>query len=69
MLTVMQLFLVRPILYSISLTFKFQFAVVLLARPVAVAEKIPWNLDHKISLDFARVLQTIMKLCMTTRFF
>ena len=43
MLTVMQLFLVRPILYSISLTFKFQFAAVLLARPVAVAERIPWN--------------------------
>ena len=27
------------------------------------------DLDHYIYLDFARVLVTIMKLCMTTRFF
>ena len=27
------------------------------------------ELDHQIYLDFARVLVTIMKLCMATRFF
>ena len=43
MLTVMQYFLIRPILYSISLTFKCQFLADLLVRPLAVAERILWE--------------------------
>ena len=35
--------MVRPTLYSISLTFKCQFTAVLLARPLAVAGRIQWN--------------------------
>ena len=42
-LTVMQLFLVRPTIYSMYLTFKWQFIAVLLARPLVVAGRIPWN--------------------------
>ena len=33
----------RPALYSISLTFKWQFTAVLLVRPMAVAGRILWN--------------------------
>ena len=56
MLIVMQYFLVRPTLYSISLTSKYQFTSVLLARPLAVAGRIPWNrvcpsLPPEICLD------------------
>ena len=35
--------LIRPTLYSIFLTFKCQFIAVFLARPLAVAGRIPWN--------------------------
>ena len=35
--------MVRPTFYSISLTFKCQLTPVLLARPQAVAGRIPWN--------------------------
>ena len=56
MLIVMQYFLVRPTLYSISLTSKYQFTSVLLARPQAVAGRIPWSrvcpsLPPEICLD------------------
>ena len=43
MLTVMQQFLVRPTLYSISLTSKCQFTAVLLVRPLVVAGRILTN--------------------------
>ena len=42
-LTVMQQFLGRPTLYSISLNFKCQFTAVLFIRPLAVARMILWN--------------------------
>ena len=81
MLTVMQEFLVKPILYSISLSFECRstFAFV---RPAAVAGRILWNrvcpsfhsnaspcvflkLYHLVSLNFGMVLETLIKFCLT----